>query len=112
MLRAKILWLASGPTLKLQGRLTGNWAEQAMSLIGADVLPKGLIVDLTEVSYIDSAGDRLLRWLDIIGAVFVASSVYGIRICERLGISPVRRSSMRRNGSKEGKFSIALSRAV
>jgi anti-anti-sigma regulatory factor len=26
-----------------------------------DVLPKGLIVDLTEVSYVDSVGEQLLK---------------------------------------------------
>src|ERR1039457_7736510 len=29
MFRAEIQWLASGPTLKLKGRLVADWAEQA-----------------------------------------------------------------------------------
>ncbi len=29
MFRAKILWLANGPTLKLEGKLAADWAEQA-----------------------------------------------------------------------------------
>ena len=97
MFRAEILWLANGPTLKMEGRLIGEWAEQARSLVTIDVVPKGLIVDLTEVSYIDSAGERLLSWLGSVGAVFVASGVYAPALCERLGLSPVRRMRVRRH---------------
>ena len=57
MFRAEIQWLASGPTLKLEGKLAADWAEQARCLVTKDILPKGLIVDLTEVSYIDSVGE-------------------------------------------------------
>ena len=81
---AEIQWLASGPTLKLEGKLVADLAEQARCLVTKDVLPKGLIVDLTEVSYVDSAGERLLSWLGSVGAV------YGIGVCERLGLSPSR----------------------
>ena len=90
MFRAEILWLGSGPTLKLEGRLVADWAEQAESLVTKDVLPKGLIVDLTEVSYVDSVGEQLLKWLANTGAVFVAGSVYGFAICDRLRLSPVQ----------------------
>jgi len=79
MFRAEIQWLASGPTLKLEGKLVTDWAEQARCLVTKDVLPKGLIVDLTEVSYIDSVGEQLLKWLACVGAVFVDGS--GLCIC-------------------------------
>jgi len=96
MFRAEILWMANGPTLKMEGRVVGEWAEQARFLVTTDVVPKGLIVDLTEVSYVDSAGERLLSWLGSVGAVFVASGVYAPAVCERLGLSPVRRIAERR----------------
>ncbi len=101
MFRAEILWLANGPTLKMEGRLVGEWGEQARYLVTTDVVPKGLIVDLTEVSYVDSAGERLLSWLGSVGAVFVASGVYAPAVCERLGLSPVRRMPARRHGNNE-----------
>lgn len=110
MFRAEILWLANGPTLKMEGRLVGEWAEQARNLATTDVVPKGLIVDLTEVSYVDSAGERLLSWLGSAGAVFVAGGVYGPAVCERLGLSPVRRMPTRR-GNNEGRSSITHSHA-
>ena len=96
MFRAEIQWLASGPTLKLEGKLVTDWAEQARCLVTKDVLPKDLIVDLTEVSYIDSVGEQLLKWLASVGAVFVAGSVYAFAICDRLRLSPMQRTAERR----------------
>jgi hypothetical protein len=40
MFRAEILWLANGPTRKLEGKLVADWAEQARCLVTKDVLPK------------------------------------------------------------------------
>jgi hypothetical protein len=84
MFRAEIQWLASGPTLKLEGRLVADWAEQARCLVTKEVLPKDLIVDLTEVRYIDSRGEQLLKWLASVGAVFIAGSAYAFAVCDRL----------------------------
>jgi hypothetical protein len=111
MFRAEMLWLANGPTLKMEGTLVGEWAEQARCLVTTDIVPKGLIVDLTEVSYIDSAGERLLSWLGSVGALFAARGVYTTDVCERLGLSPVQRIPVRRYGSKEKKPSIMHSHA-
>ena len=111
MFRAEILWLANGPTLKMEGRLVGEWAEQARRLVTTDVVPRGLIVDLTEVSYVDSAGERLLSWLSSVGAVFAAGNVYAIDVCERLGLPPMQRIFARRHGSNGEKSSIAHSHA-
>ena len=105
MFRAEIQWLASGPTLKLEGKLVADWAEQARCLVTKDVLPKGFIVDLTELCYIDSAGEQLLKWLASVGAVFVAGSVYAFAICDRLRLSPMQRIAKRRkqrHGNIEG----------
>ena len=96
MFRAEIQWLASGPPLKLEGKLVADWAEQARCLVTKDVLPKGLIVDLTEVSYVDSAGEQLLKWLASVGAVFVAGSVYAFAVCDRLGLPPMQMIAERR----------------
>jgi len=114
MFRAEIKWLASGPTLKLEGKLVADWAE-AGCLVTKDVLPKGLIVDLTDVSYIDSLGDWLLKWLASDGAVFVAGSVYGLAICDRLRLPPKQRIAerrKRRHASSEDRSSTELSHPV
>lgn len=96
MFRAEIQWLASGPTLKLEGRLVTDWAEQARCLVTKDVLPKDLIVDLTEVSYVDSVGEQLLNWLASVGAVFIGNSVYAFAVCDRLRLPLMQRISERR----------------
>ena len=103
MFRAEIRWLRIGPTLKMKGRLVGKWAEQARCLVSPDVVPKGLIVDLNEVMGVDAAGERLLRWLASIGAVFAASTARAIAICERLGLSRQQRIPVPRHGSKESR---------
>ena len=115
MFRAEIQWLASGPTLKLEGKLVADWAEQARCLVTKDVLPKGLIVDLTEVSYIDSVGEQLLKWLANVGALFVAGSVYAFAVCDRLRLSPMQRTAgrrKRRHGNYEERSLIRHSHPV
>ena len=115
MFRAEIQWLASGPTLKLEGKLVADWAERARSVVTKDVLPQGLIVDLTEVSYVDSAGEQLLKWLASVGAVFVAGSVYAFAMCDRLGLPPMQRTaerSKRRHWSGGERSSIKHSHPV
>ena len=115
MFRAEIRWLARGPTLKLEGKLVADWAEEARRLVTNDVLPKGLIVDLTGLSYIDAVGERLLSWLGSVGAVFLASGVYAPAVCEKLGLSLVRRPSercKRQHGNKEERLSIRHSHPV
>jgi hypothetical protein len=113
--RAEIQSLASGPTLKLEGKLVADWAEQARCLVTTDVLPKGLIVDLTEVSYIDSVGEQLLKWLASVGALFVAGNVYAIAVCDRLCLLPMQRIAVRRkrrHGNNEERSSIRHSHSV
>ena len=96
MCRAKIQWLASGPTLKLEGKLVADWAEQARCLVTKEVLPEGLIVDLNGLSEIDSVGEQFLQWLDSAGALFVAGSTYANAVCERLRLSPMQRTDEQR----------------
>jgi hypothetical protein len=115
MFRAEIQWLASGPTLKLEGKLVADWAEQARYLVTKDVLPKDLIVDLTEVSYVDSVGEQLLKWLASVGAVFIAGSVYAFAVCDRLRLPPMQRITERRkwrHGSRGERSSIKHSHPV
>lgn len=111
MFRAEILWFANGPTLKMHGNLAGEWAEEARRLVTTAVVPKGLVIDLTEISYVDSEGECLLSWLGNLGAEFVANDVYASAVCERLGLSRTQRTATRRHGSKEAKSLIAPSDA-
>jgi hypothetical protein len=103
--RAEILWLANGPILEMDGKLVGDWAEQARDMLTIDVVKKGLIVDLTDVTYVDSAGARLLSWLGNVGAVFAARGVYTIGVSEGLGLSVMPSIPARRYGSRGEKCS-------
>jgi len=88
MFRAEIRQSANGPTLKLEGRLVGDWAEQAKTIVTQDLLSNGLIVDLTDVTYVDSAGEQVLSWLSSIGATFIANGIYATGVCEQLRLMP------------------------
>jgi hypothetical protein len=84
MFRAQIYQLADGPTLKMEGCLVAEWANEAKSLMTSAPVPKGLIVDITDVSYVDSMGEQVLAWLASVGASFTAGGVYAASVCERL----------------------------
>ena len=101
MFRAEILQLENIPTLKLQGRLVGEWAGEAKSLVTEESIPKGLIIDITEVTCIDADGERVLSWLGSVGAAFVANNVYVASVCERLGLPLYESSSSSSNGRRK-----------
>jgi hypothetical protein len=90
MLRVQVHQVEGSLTLRLEGRLVGDWAEQARSLVTKSPIPAQLVVDLTEVSYADSLGEQVLSWFRSIGASFVADSCYALDVCERLQL-PLQR---------------------
>jgi hypothetical protein len=94
MFRAQIIQLASGPTLKMEGNLVGAWAEEAKSLVTSGPVPKGLIVNLADVSYVDSVGEQVLVWLASVGSSFISNGLYATSVCERLQL-PVHGKTIR-----------------
>ena len=107
MFRAEIYEFANGPTLTLEGRLVGEWAEQAKSLITNNSVSKGLIVDLTEVTYVDSVGEQVLNWFKSIGAAFIGKNIYVDGLCERLELplqakapAPPKQRNLDKKGSE------------
>lgn len=70
--------------VRLFGRVVGPYAEDARIALTRFQLPPSMVVDLTEVSFIDSLGEQVLSWLGRLGATFVANDVYTRWICERL----------------------------
>lgn len=68
----------------MEGSLVGEWAHEAKSLVTNSLVPKGLVIDLTEVSYVDSMGEQVLAWFASVGASFRAKAVYAASVCERL----------------------------
>ncbi len=71
-------------TIRLQGRLVGVYAEDAMGRLAQHKVSASTLVDLSEVTFVDPFGERVLLWLGRAGAKFVAVNVYTRSICERL----------------------------
>ncbi len=90
MFRAEIRHLANGPIFRMEGRLVGEWAKEARALVTKNGDLKGLVVDLTDVCYIDSLGEQFLSWLGSLGAEFVAENTYAMAVVERLQLPPLR----------------------
>jgi hypothetical protein len=84
MLRVEILDSADTLNLKLEGRFTGEEAEQTRMLATRCRNGMKLIVDLAEVEFIDAAGEEVLSFFGRFGAEFVAPTSYGLDVCERL----------------------------
>jgi hypothetical protein len=55
-----------------------------MSLVKPSSFCSKLLVDLTEVTYVDASGEAVLEWLATIGAQFATEVYYSRDICERL----------------------------
>lgn len=71
-------------TVRLQGRLVGVYAEDARVTLARYQVPASFLVDLSEVTFVDPFGEKVLLWLGRLGAKFVAVNVYARSICERL----------------------------
>lgn len=84
MLRITFEEHPTGVTMRLQGRLVAQFAEEAKQSIVRRNLNAHLVVDLSEVTFADSAGEEALKWLSGLGAKFVAASFYSLYLCERL----------------------------
>lgn len=84
MLRVETKELDGALFCRLEGRFTGDGAEHIRTLVTQCHTDLGLIVDLTEVMYIDAIGEEVLFLLKRLGAQFVAETSYSRDICERL----------------------------
>jgi len=90
VLRVQIQDGANGLTLKLEGRFTADAAENTRVLVTR--LREGMrfVLDLTDVTFIDSAGEDVLSFFGRFGAEFVAPTSYTLDTCERLNLQIVR----------------------
>jgi hypothetical protein len=83
----------------MEGNLVGQWAEEARSLLTNGPGPRGLVVDLTDVSYVDYVGEKVLTWFASIGACFMAKAVYAASLCDRLQLPVHRKAPVSRKQS-------------
>ena len=93
MLRVEIRHSADTLILELEGRFTGDDAEQTRTLAARCAARGKVLVDLTEVEFIDAAGEEVLSSLGQLGAEFVAPNSYALDVCERLNLRVAPNSS-------------------
>ena len=84
MLRVEVDDSANTLSLKLQGRLVGEEAKNTRTLMTRYRAGMRLVVDLTEVTFVDAVGEDLLSFFGRFGADFIAETSYSRYICERL----------------------------
>src|SRR5246127_2515198 len=87
MLRVEILDSADSMKLRLEGRFTGEDAEQTRLLTTRCRNGTRLVVDLTDVEFIDAVGEDVLSFFGRFGAEFIAPTSYTLDVCERLQLS-------------------------
>jgi hypothetical protein len=86
MLRVGTQQLDGSLICRLEGRLTGEGAEQVRTLVTRGDVRLKLIIDLTEMMFIDAIGEEVLSFAGKIGAQFIAETAYSRDVCERLSL--------------------------
>ena len=84
MLRVERHHIGDTVTLRLEGRFVGPFAKDTRDLVTHCKIPPRLVVNLSEVTFVDVMGEEVLLWLARIGGEFVAESCYPLHVCERL----------------------------
>jgi hypothetical protein len=90
MLRVEIHDSVNSLSLKPEGRFTGDDAENTRTLMTRCREGMRLVVDLTDVAFIDSVGEEVLSFFGRFGAEFAASTSYTLDVCERLHLRLAR----------------------
>jgi len=88
--------------MKIEGQLSGYYAEHTRTLMARSNTGKRLVVDLTDVTFVDSGGEEVLSLFGRLGAKFIADNAYSRDLCERLHL-PLSRTAVRirRRNSRE-----------
>jgi hypothetical protein len=84
MLRVEVEDVGNTVTVRLEGRFVGPFAKDTRDLMTRCKIPLRLVVNLSEVTFVDAVGEEVLSWLARIGGEFVAENCYPLHVCERL----------------------------
>jgi len=84
MLRVQTQEFDGALICRLEGRCTGKEAEEVRTLITRCNSKLELVVDLTDVMFIDAIGEEVLLFVKKLGAQFVAETSYSRDVCDRL----------------------------
>jgi hypothetical protein len=90
MLRVEFQDLGSSVTMLLEGRFTGPFAKETKDLATHCKIPLRLVVNLSEVTFVDAVGEEVPSWLALMGGKFVAENCYPLHVCERLHLPMAR----------------------
>ena len=91
MLRIETEELDGALICRLEGRFTGQGAEQVRALVTRCDSKPQLVVDLTEILFIDAIGEEVLSFVKKLDAQFIAETSYSRDICERLNLPLLRK---------------------
>jgi ABC-type transporter Mla MlaB component len=89
-------------TLKLEGRLSGEWVgelKRCWDEVRSTIHAKMILIDLAEVTFIDAAGRRLLAEMVEAGVTPTATNVMTIEVIREIACTAARKHS---EGSGEG----------
>jgi hypothetical protein len=95
MFRVEMHHGADALFMKIEGQLSGDYAEYARTLVTLGKSEMKLVVDLTDVTFADSVGEEVLSLFGRVGAEFIADNSYSRDLCERLTL-PLARTALRR----------------
>ena len=104
MLRVETQELDGALICRLEGRFTGEGAEQVRTLVTRCDSKLELVVDLTEIMFIDAIGEEVLSFVKKLGAQFIAETSYSRDVCERLQLPFIgkRKSNMQLPANSDG----------
>jgi hypothetical protein len=91
MLRVEFHDVGSTVTMRLEGRFDAPFAKNTRDLVTRCKIPLRLVVNLSEMTFVDADGEQVLSWLARIGGEFVAENCYPLRVCERLHLPMARK---------------------
>jgi len=86
MFRVEMHHEANAVVMKIEGQLSGNYAEHTQTLMMRCNTELPLVVDLTDVTFVDSVGEGVLSFFGRLGAEFIADNAYSRDLCERLNL--------------------------
>ena len=104
MLRVETQELDGALICRLEGRFTGKGAEEVRTLVTHCDSILELVVDLTDVMFIDAIGEQVLLFVKRFGAQFVAETSYSRDVCERLQLPFIgkRKTNIQVRGNSDG----------
>jgi hypothetical protein len=91
MLRVEFQEIGNTGTMRLEGRFVGSYANDTRNRVMRRKLPGRLVVNLSEVTFVDAVGEEVLSWLARVGGEFIAENCYPLHVCECLNLPMARK---------------------